>query len=168
MDHPRPGLRYVSVKDLDGGRHTFEDFTVDDPNGEKLGVLKGFVMNINDAQPYYVVVDGGGWFKAKHFLVPIGHVALDSESRRLMADITKDHVKRYPGFDLDEFKKMSDEEIYGMAQQMVTACCPTETVDRSAPSEARFAIWAHYRTPSWWDSRYSAPTRETRDEVHRG
>ncbi len=167
MDHPRPGLRYVSVKDLDGDKQTFEDFTVDDPGGEKLGVLKGFVLNVNDAQPYYAVVDAGGWFKAKHFLLPIGHVALDSESHRLIADISKDHVKRYPGFDLDEFEKMSDEDLYQMAQQMVSSCCPAESVDRSAPSETRFAIWAHYRTPTWWDARDADRSREKSDEFHR-
>src|SRR5881394_261630 len=96
MDHPRPGLRYVSVKDLDSGKQTMQDFTVDDPTGARLGALEGFVLNVNDARPYYVVVDGGGWFRSKHFLLPIGHVSLDTESRRLAADVTKDHVKRYP------------------------------------------------------------------------
>lgn len=167
MDHPRPGLRYISVQDLDDGQHTFEDFTVDDPAGEKLGVLKGFVLNVNDALPYYAVVDGGGWFRAKHFLLPIGHAALDSESRRIVADVAKDRVKRFPGFDLDEFKKMSDEDLYRMAQEIVEACCPEETIDREAPAEARFTIWAHYRTPTWWDPRYYAPNRERRGEVHR-
>jgi len=168
MDHPRPGLRYVSVKDLDGGQNSFEDFTVEDPSGEKLGVLKGFILDVNDARPYYLVADAGGWFKAKHFLLPIGHAALDSESHRLVADITKDHVKRYPGFDLDEFKKMSDDDLYRIAQQMVASCCPEQTMDAGAPSTARFEIWAHYRTPTWWDARYSAPTEETTGATRRG
>ena len=168
MDHPRPGLRYVSVKDLDGGRQTFEDFTVEDPGGERLGVLEGFVVNVNDTRPYYAVVDGGGWFKSKHFLLPIGHVALDNESHRLIADVTKDHVKRYPGFDLDEFRKLSDDELYRMAQQMVAACCPDQSVDANAPAVARFEMWAHYRTPTWWDGRYSAPSEETTGATRRG
>jgi hypothetical protein len=167
MDHPRPGLRYISVKDLDSGQHTFEDFSVQDPNGDRLGQLEGFILNVNDSNPYYVVVDAGGWFRSKHFLLPIGHAALDTESKALVADITKDHVKRYPGFDLDEFKKMSDEDLYRVAQQMAASCCPDEAIDEGAPVESRFTVWAHYRTPTWWDARYAQPRQETRDAVRR-
>jgi PRC-barrel domain len=168
MDHPRPGLRYVSVHDLHDDRQIFEDTTVHDPNGERLGLLEGFILNVNAAQPYYVVVDGGGWFKSKHFLLPIGHVVLDTDARRLMTDVTKEHVKRYPGFDLDEFKKMSDDDLYRMSQQIVASCCPDEAVDRNAPAEARFAVWAHYRTPTWWDASYYDPSREKSGATHRG
>jgi len=168
MDHPRPGLRYLTVHDLDGDGETFEDFTVHDPNGDNLGLLEGFIINVNDGRPCYVVVDAGGWFRAKHFLLPIGHATLDSESRSLVADLTKEHVKRFPGFDLDEFKKMSDEDLYRAAQQIVASCCPDEAIDADMPAEARFTIWAHYRTPAWWDERYSKPSQEKRDEVHRG
>ena len=167
MDHPRPGLRYVSVQNLDGEQHTFEDFTVEDPDGDKLGLVKGFVVNLDDARPYYVVVDAGGWFRAKHFLLPIGHAALDRESHRLVADVTKDRVRRFPGFDLDEFEKMSDDDLYRMAQQMVASCCPDETIEAGAPAETRFEIWAHYRTPAWWDERYAAPGRESHGAAHR-
>jgi hypothetical protein len=37
MDHPRPGLKYVPVKDLDRSKTSFADFTVADPAQEKLG-----------------------------------------------------------------------------------------------------------------------------------
>jgi hypothetical protein len=168
MDHPRPRLRYVGVKELDGGQQTFEDFSVQDPNGDRLGQLEGFIVNVTDASPYYAVVDAGGWFRSKHFLLPIGHAALDSESHRLVADVTKDRVTQFPGFDLDEFKKLSEDDLYQMAQQMVGSCCPDETIDFSAPASARFTVWAHYRTPTWWDSRYAQPSRETREPARRG
>jgi PRC-barrel domain len=161
MDHPRPGLRYISVDELDREKKTFDGFTVEDPAGEKLGKLEGFILDVNAARPYYIVVNAGGWFRSKHFLLPIGHAALDSESRRLVADVTKDHVKRYPGFDLDEFKKLSDDDLYRLAQQTVAACCPDEAIDRSAPAISRFEVWAHYRTPTWWDSSYYNPSRVT-------
>ncbi|HZR26870.1 MAG TPA: PRC-barrel domain-containing protein [Vicinamibacterales bacterium] len=158
MDHPRPGLRYISVSELDGDRRTFDGFTVDDPAGEKLGKLEGFILDVNSARPYYVVCDAGGWFRSKHFLLPIGHVALDSESRKLIADVTKDHVRRYPGFDLDEFKKLSEDDLYRIAQGMAAECCPNEAIDRSQPAYTRFEIWSHYRTPTWWDSSYYQPS----------
>ena len=153
MDHPRAGLRYVGADELNSGeRHPFKGFTVEDPGGERLGKLEGFILEINAARPYYVVVDAGGWFRSKHFLLPIGHAALDTDSGRLVADVAKDRVKRFPGFDLAKFKKLSEDEWYQMAQQIVTACCPEEIIDESAPAIERFEIWAHYRTPSWWDA----------------
>jgi len=167
MDHPRPGLRYISVHDLDGGQPSFEDFIVQDPTGERLGLLEGFIVNVNDSQPYYAVVDAGGWFRSKHFLLPVGHVALDSEAHRLVADLSREHVKRFPGFDLDEFKKMSDDDLYRISRQIVAACCPEEAIDASQPVETRFEIWAHYRTPTWWDARYANPSRETPGAAHR-
>ena len=157
MDHPRPGLRYISVAELDGEKKTFDGFTVEDPAGETLGKLDGFILDVDAVRPYYAVVDAGGWFRSKHFLLPIGHAALDSESRTLVADVTKDHVKRYPGFDLDQFQKLSDEDLHQMALQMAASCCPGEAIDRAQPAIARFEIWSHYRTPSWWDANYYRP-----------
>jgi len=39
MKHPFPGLRYVPAKELDRSKMSFEDYTVEDPAGEKLGKL---------------------------------------------------------------------------------------------------------------------------------
>jgi hypothetical protein len=41
MDRPRPGLTYVPVKELDRSK-MFDNFTVRDQAGEKLGQLEGF------------------------------------------------------------------------------------------------------------------------------
>jgi hypothetical protein len=151
MDHPRPGLRYIGVDELD---RTFSGFAVDDPAAEKLGKLEGFILDVGTFRPYYLVVDAGGWFRSKHFLLPIGHAALDSEGHRLVADVSKERVRRFPGFDLDTFETLTADEFYQIAQQIVAACCPGETVDVSAPATARFEIWAHYRPPTWWDDGY--------------
>jgi hypothetical protein len=40
MDGPRPGLTYVPVKQLDRSK-MFDNFTVKDQAGEKLGKLEG-------------------------------------------------------------------------------------------------------------------------------
>ena len=111
MKHPRPGLSYVPVKELDRSKMSFEDYTVEDPADEKVGKLEGFILDVDRAIPYYVVVDAGGWFRSKHVLVPIGHVALDSESKKLVADVPKERMKRFPGFDLSLFPKLTQEDL---------------------------------------------------------
>ena len=36
-------------------------------------------------QPSYVVVNAGGWFTSKYFLLPVGYVTFDRAARRLVA-----------------------------------------------------------------------------------
>lgn len=158
MDHPRPSLKYISVKDLDRTKISFEDFDVDDPTGEKLGSLEGFIVDVDKSVPYYVVVNAGGWFRSKHVLVPIGHVALDSESKKLIADVPKERVKRFPGFDLDLFPTLAQGDLDRMADDIAQACCPDETVAPGVVSH--FEMWAHYRTPEWWDESYASGQRD--------
>jgi len=158
MDHPRPGLRYVDAGDLTSSTIRFDRLPVESNTGDKLGDVDGFIIDVRSARPYYVVVDGGGWFSSKFFLLPVGHVGLASGSEKLVADLPRERVKRFPGFDRDEFERLSEDELDRMDAQMVAACCPDETIDR-ANSASRYEQWNHYRNPTWWDSSYYAPER---------
>ena len=158
MDHPRPWLRYVDADDLESSSLEFDDLKVESAAGEKLGDVDGFIVDESTGRPYYVAVDAGGWFKSKLFLLPIGHVAFDSGRKRLIADVTKERVERYPGFDRDEFEKLSDDELRRMDEQIVAACCPEESIGQST-SRSRFDDWAHYKSPSWWQSDFYRPDR---------
>lgn len=153
MDHPRPNMKYVDAKDLDEKGVKLDGLEVDSPKGEKLGKLEGFIIDVNSGRPYHVVVGSGGWFKHKHFLLPIGHVALDPSNTMLLADITKDRVERFPGFDKDEFKKLSEADLKGMNTTMIAACCPGEV--------GAVEVWetSHYTYPTWWEAGYYRPDR---------
>ena len=158
MDHPRPGLRYVDADDLESPSIKFDGLTVESTSGEPLGKVDGFIIDIRSARPYYVVVDAGGWFTSKYFLLPIGHVGMNAANNRLAADLPRERVKRFPGFDRKEFEKLSDAELNRMDEQMVAACCPDETVDASSAT-LRYERWSHYRSPSWWNASYYDPER---------
>src|SRR5262245_39312364 len=157
MDHPRPGLRYVDADDLDDSTVDFDGMKVDSRAGEKLGEVDGFIMYITSARPLYVVIDAGGWFTSTYFLLPVGHVGLDADNT-LVADISRDHVSRFPGFDRDEFARLSEDELSHLDEQIVTACCPDEPIDRSTFA-TRYDRWTHYRNPTWWDASYYRPDR---------
>lgn len=149
MDRPRPWLRYVDASDLDNSTIKFDGMNVDSTAGEKLGDVDGVVVDVSSGRPYYVVVDAGGWFRSKYFLLPIGHVAMSASQDRLTADVDKSRVERYPGFDRGEFEKLSDNELERMAGQIADACCPTTI--------AATTVWtasAHYTSPDWWKSDY--------------
>ena len=122
MDRPRPWLRYLNADDLDDTSVRFAGMKVENAQGEKLGTVDGFIIDVDTARPYYVVVDSGGWFKSKHYLVPVGHARLDGERGVMLADLTRERIKRFPGFDKDEFVKLSDQELEQFAQSTASAC----------------------------------------------
>lgn len=153
MDHPLPWLRYVEAADLDDSSNSLDGMKVESEAAENLGTVDGFIVDVASGRPYHVVVDAGGWFKSRLFLLPIGHVGLsDVPSRHLVADISKAHIDRYPGFDLHEFEELSDDELQRMNTEMASSCCPEEQVER-------YEQWKHYRAPSWWDADFYRPDR---------
>jgi hypothetical protein len=108
--------------------------------GEKLGEVDGFVLDVNVVRPYYVVVNAGGWFTSKYFLLPVGYITFDREARTLVADVSRDRIAGYPGFDREEFDTIADEELERFDQAMTTIAGPAD-----APASTA------YRTPTWWD-----------------
>ena len=159
MDHPRPGLRYIDADDLDDSTIDFAGMDVESNTGERLGDIDGFIIDVRSARPYHVVVDAGNWFTSKYVLVPVGHVGLDTERRKLVADIPRDRVRRYPGFDRDEFARLSEDELNRMDEQMTAACCPDDI--RAGSSTQLYDTRRHYQVPTWWDSRFYRPDPDT-------
>jgi PRC-barrel domain protein len=154
MDHPRPGLKYVDAKDLDKKTFDFSEVEVDDPAGEKLGRVDGFIIDVAEARPYHVVVEAGHWFKHKRFLLPIGYVALDTTSRRMIAEVPKARAERFPGFNRGEFERFTDADIDRMAESSAAACS-------SAPldTSTMWYSWSLYEYPHWWDASQYRPDR---------
>jgi len=164
MDHPLPWLKYVNASDLDDKKNTVKlaGMEVEDPEGEKLGTAEGFIIDGATARPYHIVVDAGRWFAHKHVLIPVGHVMLEPNGRRMMASVPKERVSRFPGFDKSEFARMSKDELREMARSIATQCgCPDEAV-----VAVEWETWNDYAYPSWWDASFYRPERiEDRDEL---
>jgi PRC-barrel domain len=158
MDRPKPWLRYVEADELQSRAFNFDDLEVDGSSGEKLGEVDGFIVDAATGRPYYVAVDAGGWFKSKLFLLPVGHTVLDRGRKRLVADLTRDRVNNFPGFNRREFEDLSDEELARMDEQIVGSCCPSQVIDRTATA-SRFDQWTHYQSPTWWEADFYRPDR---------
>jgi sporulation protein YlmC with PRC-barrel domain len=154
MDHPRPNLRYVDAKALDEKAMKLRGLKVVSNRNEDLGKVEGFIIDFNTGRPYHVVVGTGGLFKHKHFLLPIGHFALTPDNSRLTADIGKDRVERIPGFDKDEFMKLSEDDLKQLEAPTAAACCPDDAIIGVAAWET-----THYAYPTWWEADYYRPDR---------
>ena len=95
---------------------------VESPTGDRLGELEGFVVDSVSGRPYYLAVDSGGWFKSKLFLLPVGHAQLDRERDVIVADLTRERVEQFPGFDKDEFQEFGQEELGRFNDETSRAC----------------------------------------------
>src|SRR5215208_1465357 len=68
-----PDLINLTNKDLDR-EYNLEGYDAYDADGDKLGDITGVIAEGEAMTPRYVVVDAGGWFSTKEFVVPIGDV----------------------------------------------------------------------------------------------
>jgi hypothetical protein len=159
MDRPLPWLKYVDADDLDTGDVDFGTFHVENPSGEKLGDVDGFIVHSATGDPHYVVVDSGGWFKSKHYLIPVGHVRLDAGRSLLLAELTRERIDRFPGFYKKEFDKLTDEELERVERETAAICCPDDARGTTSAQWSSPDRWLHHKKPDWWTSNPSRPDR---------
>ncbi len=153
MDRPLPWLKYVDAGDLDDDRVDFDGLNVESPTGEHLGGVDGFIVDVENGRPYYVVVDAGGWFKSKDYLLPIGQARLDIQREVLVADLTRDRIEAFPGFDLDEFDTLSADDIRQFNDE--TSRALSGNTRTYSDSEHFSTAWSRpeFRHPDWWPAR---------------
>jgi hypothetical protein len=152
VDHPLPWLKYLDADDLDDGGVDFEEMNVESAAGEHLGKIDGFIVDSDSGRPYYVVVDASGWFKTKHFLLPVGHAHLDANNEALRADLTRDRVERFPGFNKDEFDQLSDADLKRFNDETCHACAISGVATSYPAAEPYASAWDRpdFRYPEWW------------------
>jgi hypothetical protein len=160
VDQPRPWLKYVKADDLDDPPMDFDGMNVESPTGEHLGDVDGFIVDSDTARPYYVVV-AAGWFKTKHFLLPIGHARLDVSDDReaLITDLSKDRVEQFPGAEMDKFDTLSEADLKRLNDAICMAAGTTnQTYDANEPYTA---AWNRpdFRQPDWWSALPTRPER---------
>ena len=155
MDHTKPWLRYVATSSLNDETLDLDEMKVRNDQGEELGTVDGFVVDSGSGRPCYVVVDAGGWFTAKQFLVPIGEVHLEPARDALRVSLAKEQIRRFPGFDLDQFKPLSADDIDRLNIQRDTSSHSADTT--------RGFVWTDdsFQVPEWWGQKDGEPGRNT-------
>lgn len=149
VDHTKPWLRYVSTSSVSDATLELDDMKVCNETGEDLGTVDGFVVDSESGRPRYVVVDAGGWFTSKQFLVPIGQARLVATRDALRVPLGKDQIGRFPGFDLNEFATLTDADIERLNRQH----------DMLPAAPAAFDV------PEWWMGSPTEPTEEKRPQA---
>jgi hypothetical protein len=157
VDHPLPWLKYVDADDLDDDGVDFDGMDVESPSGEQLGEVDGFIVDSESGRPYYVVVDAGGWFRSKHFLLPVGQVRFNADAESLQADLGRDRVEKFPGFNKDEFDKLTPDDLKKINAETLQVCAVTAYTYSEA--EPYSAAWdrPEFSYPQWWRSGEHGP-----------
>ena len=151
MQHPKPWLRFVEARKIEDQTLDIDGMKVRNDAGDKLGKVDGMIVDAESGRTYYVVVDAGGWFKSKQFLLPIGEVRLDGDRDALVVGLTKEQVERFPGFDTSEFDGLSASDIKRINDETCRVFQPNSVYPQDEPY---YAAWnrASYQYPDWWNT----------------
>jgi hypothetical protein len=152
-------LRYLDAADVDDAVASFDGLDVVGSDGERIGGIDGFVVEAGARRVNHIVVDSGGWFTSRRFLLPIGHAAVAPDRKSLRTDVTRDALRRLPEFDADRFAEFTDEELHAFERHTVVACCPDEPLEAVSTTRWGYESWGHYRQPEWWRTIHYAPER---------
>jgi len=161
-------MTYLEAGDVDDAVVDYDGLPVRGPAAETLGHIDGFVVDAQAGRLYYIVVDSGGWFRSRRFLLPVGHASLDADRAALSVDVSKDALSNYPEFDADRFRQFSDEDLHQFEQRMAEACCPDDQVSDESGGSQRSGGRRHYVQPAWWDSAAPIHDRSQFTGAHTG
>lgn len=143
-------LRFLDADDLDDSDVDFDGLDVRGTDGDTLGEVDGFLVEPGSGRVLYTVVDSGGWFTSRRFLVPIGHAEVDRDGPALRVSLSRAALRNYPEFDESRFRDFSDEDLRTYEHRMASICCPDDL--RGETASWRHDAARHYQQPAWWSA----------------
>jgi hypothetical protein len=152
-------LRYLDASDLDDSAIDFDGLDVRGRNDEKLGDIDGFIVDPDSGRLHYAVVDSGGWFRSRRFLVPIGHASVDRDAGLLRVQQTRETLSTLPEFDESRFRGFSDDELREFEGRIGSGFWGDERAPATAVGSAYYQESRHYAQPEWWQTPSSVRER---------
>lgn len=97
------------------GANTLLGNDVYNSDGESLGDIKEFMIEMATGKVAYAVLSFGGVLGMgdKLFAVPWSALELDTQNKRFSLNATKESLKEAPGFNKDSWPTMSDQAWAG-------------------------------------------------------
>lgn len=141
-------LQYLDADDIENSTIDFGRLEVRGQDNTKLGDIDGFIVDSSSGRLHHIVVDSGGWFTSRRFLLPVGHATVDRDAGIVRLDISRDALRQYPEFDPDRFRAFSDDDLRAFERQTMAACCPDDST--MATSDAWPYETRHFAQPAWW------------------
>ena len=103
-DNSGPGPKLMGADTLNGN-------DVYNSDGEDLGDIKEFMIEMSTGKVAYAVLSFGGMLGMgdKLFAVPWKALTLDTANKRFTLNVPKESMKGAPGFDKDHWPSMADD-----------------------------------------------------------
>ncbi len=85
---------------------------VEGTNGKSLGTIKDLVLDPDEGDVQYAVLDFGGFLgiKDKYFIIPWEAITFTPNGKKIMLDVSKRDLKNAPGFDKNHWPDFSDQQ----------------------------------------------------------
>ncbi len=138
---PTGRLGFVPAAAAANGHGAHERLPVLSDDDEELGTFDGLIIDTVSRAARYAVVDSGGLFLHRRYLLPFDDVTFDAGTRMLRVRIRRDIASRYPSFDPDEFQKMNESELRQYESRLLRLF-PPDNASRAAGA-------AGQTTPEW-------------------
>jgi hypothetical protein len=142
----RSRLRYAEASELPGFK--YREFRILNRAGQDLGSVDGLIVESRSGRPVYVVVDSGGWFVGRRYLVPIGMLEADVRGRLFRTDLDRNTIQLYPEFNAAAFLAMSDEEVQRYESRLLRIIDPEGSRTQQGRDRA-YEELAEYQPPTW-------------------
>jgi hypothetical protein len=146
-DYTASRLRYVDADKLDTRVLDLDGLDVRNAREDHIGDVEGLLIDSVSGRPRYLVIDSGGWFRSRRFLLPIAHARLDESRRTLRVDFDKETINRFPEMRSDRYEALTDAEL----QSYDEGVWRSSGVTRPTALDTRDTT-DHNTSPSWWNS----------------
>lgn len=107
--HPNSPLRYLTATSMMANK-------VFNNEGEKLGDIKDFMVDIRSGKIEYWVIEFGGFLGIgeKFFAVPFALLRIDTKNESWLFDQPRSALEKAPGFDQSHWPKTNSHEFDSM------------------------------------------------------
>ncbi|WP_373510807.1 PRC-barrel domain-containing protein [Thiocapsa sp.] len=94
------------------GADTLVGNDVYNQSDDDLGDIKEIMLDMRSGKVAYAVMSFGGFLGMgeKLFAVPWSALTLDTENKRFVLNVDKEHLENAPGFDKDQWPDMADPQ----------------------------------------------------------
>jgi len=106
-------------------------------DGKSLGSIKDLVIDPEDGDIEYAVLDFGGFagIGDKYFAVPWEALKLDQPNKKIMLDVSKKDLKQAPGFDKNNWPDFSEQRVVIYEFYEVPLPDDQKSQDKTKPSK---------------------------------
>jgi len=142
----RSRLRYVAAADVKD--FPYAASRISNSDGDELGHIDGFIVDGLTGRPLYHVVDSGGWFSGRRYVLPVAQLESTPMQASLRTTLTREQLRRYPEFNPSAFLAMDDEDAARYEKRLVNAVLPYRHASAS-DERPRYEELPIYQPPPW-------------------